>query len=824
MNQTRNSTAIAICAAVIALVAVAAFWPALSATWVNWDDDLNLTNNLEWRGLSGGHWRWMFTTGHAGVYQPLGWAAFAVQHALFDGDDGRLSFGSYHAVSLLLHALNAVLFFLVCLKLLEAGAAETDRWAVPRPIRMMPAFAAAAALLFAVHPLRTECVAWLSCQPYLWAALFALAATWVYLYRARHMRGQGLLLLGLATLLFGMSQLCKAIAIALPLVLLVLDVYPLRRIERERDGRIRWACPVLLLAEKLPMLAIAGFIAWRGHEATAAFFPTEQPQWMQRVLTAIVGSAHYVWKTFFPVGLSPRYEPQGDLTWGNSLVIAAIAALVVITLTALVPAMRRQPALLVAWLTYLLFVGPVLGLIWHGDHLAADRYSYLACMPWAVLIGAILVFLDRRRPSWSTFSPAPFAMVSVVLFALCWRQTNVWGDSISLWRHALALDEKSNTARLNLGLALASPEVHPGPAEPTAAELTEARALFERILETQPAHFNAWKGLGIAFAGLGLTEEAVRAQENALRLKPNDSAAIYSYATALSEAGRYEEARAMFQRAIEVDPRDYKALTNLGMTLARLNQLSEAVDRLKAAVAINPRHARAWFQLGNVHVRANALDDARQAYEQAQRLEPNSVDVRVAQAELLEKTGRRAEALELLLRTIEQYPLAAEPYLACSRMLQRDGRLREARLTLKGGYKRLKDKGLVNAELTSELAWQISINPNISQIDRTAALELAKQGLALNGGRTFLSLKALAAAYAVNGEYDWAIKVTDTAIESARADNQPAIQQLFEAYKAVYMKREPIRSAESQPTTQPAMTLPIGPAMGGLPATSPAVP
>jgi len=813
----------AILGAAIAILSVAAFWPAHSATWVNWDDDLNLTDHLAWRGLSAEHWRWMFTTGHAGVYQPLGWAAFAVQHALFDGDDGRLSLGGYHAISLALHAINAVLFFHICLKLLDIGTEEADASSAGRPNWLMPVFAFVAALLFAVHPLRTECVAWLSCQPYLWATMFALATAWVYLHRWQNMRGRGLLWLLLATLLFGLSQLCKAIAIALPMVLLLLDIYPLRRIER-RDGRIRWACPLLLIAEKLPMLAITGFIAWRGHAATAEFLPTEQPIWSQRILTAICAAAHYLWKTIYPVALSPRYELHGELTLSDPRVMAAIATLVLITVAALLMALRRRPALLVAWLAYLMLICPVLGIIWHGDHLAADRYTYLACMPWAILIGAILVALDRRRPRWSIFSPAPFVMASIVLFALCWRQTKVWGDSISLWRHTLAVDDKSNTARLNLGLALSSPDVHPGPAAPTAAELVEARGLFEKILETKPNHFNAWKGLGIAFTGLGMPDEAVKAQENALRLKPNESAAIYSYATALSEAGRFDEARGMFQRAVEVDPQDYRAHTNLGMTLARLNQLSEAIDSFKRALAVNPAHARAWFQLGNVYVRVNNSDEARKAFDQALRIEPNSVDVRVAQAELLDKTGRREEALELLRQTMESFPAAPGPYLAASRILQKDGRHRDARLMLKAGFRRLKGLGRVDAELTSELAWLISINPEISDIDRKAGLELAKQSLALPGGKSFLSLKALAAAYAVNGEFDWAVKVTDAAIESARADQQPAIQQLFEAHRAIYLRRETIRTTTSQPATQPAITSLTAPAVTGLTTTAPAVP
>ncbi len=820
LTQGKGITAI-LCL-IIAMAAIAAFWPAHSATWVNWDDDLNLTDHQAWRGLSGEHLRWMFTTGHAGVYQPLGWLAFAIQHALFDGDDGRLSFGAYHAVSLGLHAINAILFLMVCLKLFGSATETPEPSVASRSPWQLPVFAFTAALMFAVHPLRTECVAWLSCQPYLWAAAFALAATWVYLHRAQHMHGRGLLLLALATGFFGMSQLCKAIAIALPLVLLVLDVYPLRRVDR-RDGRIHWPCPLLLIAEKLPMFAIAGLIAWRGHSATADFTPTELPQWSQRVLTAICAAGHYIWKTVYPIGLSPRYVLHDDLTMRDPRVIAAWVTLVVVALAGLALAIRRRPSLLATLLTYLLLIGPVLGLIWHGDHLAADRYSYLACMPWAVLIGAALVALNRRRPNWSAFSPAPFVMSAIVLFALSWRQTRVWGDSISLWRHALDQDERSSTARLNLALALASPDVHPGPTPPTAAELIEARGLFEKILETQPTNFKAWKGLGIVFGGLDMRAEAVRAQENALRLKPDDGAAIYSYATALSEAGRYEEARAVFERAVELDPRDYRALTNLGMTLARLNRLLEAESRFKAALAVLPTHARAWFQLGNVYGSLNKTDEARQAYEQALRLEPQSVEVRIAQAELLDRSGRRPDALALLQNAMTQFPISPGPYLATSRLLQKDGRYRDARLVLKAGFKRMKEGGRIDAELTSELAWQISINPGISQVDRAAALELAKQGLNLSGGHTFLSLKALAAALAVNGDFDSAVKVTDTAIESARADKQPAIQQLFEAYRAVYARKEAIRYAESQQTTQPVVP-PIASSTRGPTATSPATP
>jgi len=790
----------AICAA-LAVVSIAAFWPARSATWVNWDDDLNLINNVEWRGLTGEHLRWMFTTGHAGVYQPLGWAAFGVQHELFDSDDGRIHFGAYHAVSLVLHAINAVLVFLVCLKLLQAALSSADSPPAPPPWATMVS-AGVSALLFAVHPLRAECVAWLSCQPYLWASAFALAAVWVYLRRCECMPGRGIATLLLVTVLFGLSQLSKATAIALPVVLLLLDVYPLRRVQR-RDGRVDWKCPLLLFVEKLPMLAIAAFIAWRGHIATAAFSPATPPTWIQRSLTAVCATVHYLKKALVPVGLSPRYELQGDLAWTDPMVIRAMAVIGLLTIVAISLAFRRRPALLMVWMSFLVLVGPVLGFVWHGEQFATDRYTYVAGIPWIVCMGGLLAALARVRPRWTPFTPVPFVMAAIVLFAMSWRQSAIWSDSISLWRHALALNGESNTARLNLALALASRDVNPAPAGPSFAELTEARGLFEKILEQKPTSFNAWKGLGIAFAGLDLPDEAVRAQENALRLRPDDPAAIYSYGTALSEAGRYQEARAVFERTIGLNPRDHRALTNLGITLSRINRLTEAVDRLKEAIAVSPNHARAWFALGNVYVRLNQLDEAERAYDQAARYEPRSAEVRVAQAGLLDRRGRREEAIRLLAQTADSFQTAPDSFVALGRMLQQDRKWREARRVLTRGYKNLQAIGRVDPALNAELAWLLSTCPEDDLRDGYNGLKLAAQAFSIDHGRSYRTLEVLAAASAANGQFDQAVDVIDRALEAARAGGMTSIEQVLATHRQFYLRKEPLRSAAA--TSQPAM-------------------
>ena len=324
----------------VALVAVACFLPTLRNDFVLWDDDLNFTDNPSYRGLSWRQLRWMFTTVHGGHYQPLSWVTLGLDYTLWG-----MNPAGYHLTSVLLHAANAVLFYHVVQALLR-------RAAVSGPALVLEGAAAVGALFFAIHPLRVESVAWASERRDVLAALFYLATVLAYLRMAEEEpsgRARRWYLVSLAC--FVLSLLSKAWGITLPVVLLALDVFPLRRAPR--------------LLEKAPYAALAlgaAALAFVAQQHQPAMRTLAQHGPLQRTAQAAYGLCFYLWKTVAPWHLSPAYLLEGRLDptaprYVLSLVaVAGITALLVFT-------RRRWPSGLVAWVCYAAIVSPVLGFV-----------------------------------------------------------------------------------------------------------------------------------------------------------------------------------------------------------------------------------------------------------------------------------------------------------------------------------------------------------------------------------------------------------------------------------------------------------------------------
>jgi tetratricopeptide (TPR) repeat protein len=420
-SGTRARRTSAAVATLIVAVVAAAFAPVVRNGFVLWDDDLNLTENPHYRGLGAANLRWMFTTLHGGHYQPLSWLTLALDHALW-GMDGR----GYHLTSLALHLANTVLVA----RLLAA--------LVPRA---RPLAVAAGTLLFAVHPLRVEAVAWATARRDVLAALFTLLAALAYLRAAAGVRAGAARRgwLAAAVLAFAASLLSKAQGMTLPLVLLVLDAYPLGRLRVRAD---LWRA----LVEKLPFVVLAS--------AAGAVASIGAQQVMQRSLAqhgilaraaqAAYGLVFYLAKTLVPVGLSPVY-PLGRGVEPAAPVYAASLAVVGAVTVAVIALRPRFPWALAAWASYVVVLLPVLGFAQAGPQLAADRYTYLATIPLAALVTAGL----RRADGWAV--RAAVAAVVVVLALATARQTTVWHDSDALWSHAIAVDPANFVAYTNRG-------------------------------------------------------------------------------------------------------------------------------------------------------------------------------------------------------------------------------------------------------------------------------------------------------------------------------------------------------------------------------------
>ncbi len=604
----------------VALLTLAVFLPALQNGFVNWDDDKNLLNNPNYRGLGRTELHWMFTTVHLSLYRPLAWVSLGLDH-LFWGMD---PFG-YHLTSLVLHVINAVLFYFLALRLFCLATSGSGQ-AKNLGLRLAAGYAA---LVFALHPLRVEPVAWASARNDVLSGLFFLCTLLCYLSAATGgKRGRWL---SLAVAFCALSLLSKATAMTLPLVLLVLDVYPLRRL-----GSGNWFAPEVrkIWWEKIPFMLLgvgAAVIAIVAKSESGAMISFARYGIAPRIAQALYGLAFYLWKTLLPFGLSPLYEMPSHLSaWDFPYLLsgAVVLALSVIFFVA----RRSWPAGLGSWIYYILLLIPVLGIAQSGPQFVADRYTYLSCFPWAVLAGVGILF-SWRAIRWRSWAIALSTGVLVALSVLTWQQARIWRDSESLWRHAVATEPESSIARNNFG-----------------------NALFRR----------------------GNVEEAVEYYRQALRLDPLYRDAHYNLATALAIRREFREAMIHFREALQMDPSNADVHYSLANALVTQDDLDGAAEHYREALKLDPGRSEIYFDLGNVLARQGHLDRAVENFHRALRLKPDFAQAHNNLGRVLAAQGDLTQAVEHFQEALHIDPEFAEGHESLAFALVQQGRKEEA--------------------------------------------------------------------------------------------------------------------------------------------------
>ncbi len=524
----------------LALIVVASFWPAIGADFVAWDDDLNLTDNVRYRGLSLEHLRWMATTTHGGHYQPLTWISWAMDYLVW-GMDPR----GYHLTNLVLHAAAVLVFYALASRLLLGTQPAAQGGATRMPPDSSVIWAAAVGtLFFAVHPLRAESVVWVSERRDVLSGFFYLLALWAYVRMvaagsegtAALREGQRVRRRWLAASLgcFVLSLLSKAWGMTFPAVLLILDVYPLRRPAREGWARVLTEKALFLL----PALVAAGaaFAAQHSVEDMRTF--AEHPLGA-RIAQATYGLCFYPWKTLLPTDLSPLYLLRPGFDVGAPRFVVS-GALVVVVTAGLVAMRHRWPWALAAWAAYAVIVSPVLGLAQTGPQLVADRYSYLSCLPWALLAAAAVfgVSCSSRRARIAVRGGAVLAVA--VLASLTFRQASIWTDSETLWSHAIRLDPTNHIAFTNRGFAGADPE--------------RALADYGEALRLDPRFYLAYFNRGELRQQLGDNVGAVTDYTAAIDVLPADPKAYNNRGWAKQALGDAEGAAADYRKALDLAP------------------------------------------------------------------------------------------------------------------------------------------------------------------------------------------------------------------------------------------------------------------------------
>lgn len=542
----------------VGLLGVILYAPALKFGFVDWDDDVLILQNPDMWGISPAHLKWMFTTTFFGHYQPLTWLSFALNY-----EAGGLRPVGYHLVNILLHAGSGMLVFGLALKIFDRTMMQVSE------IGRIAA-AVLAALIFSAHPLRVESVAWVTERRDVLSGFFLFACALCYLQYteiSRHRR----LWYAMAVLLLVLSLLSKVWGMTLPVVLLVLDVYPLRRIDPAHPRR----SILSLLKEKilfaLPALA-AGLMAMHAQRVTVGkYIPRDL---IYRIMQAFYGLTFYFVKTIAPLNLSPVYEHPATLDPLHPRFAGPVVVVVTITLVTFL-IRRRVPAMLTTWLIYLIVVSPVLGLVQTWPLFVADRYSYIACVPFAILIGACfaLVVAKLNSPSKRLLPVVVSVACVLALFIATRRQLEVWRDSESLWRAALNHDANSATGLLGMGMICLGRQ-----------QFDAAIGYLHRAHDSAPEFAQVSVSLAGAYAGAGKIAESAAWYRRATTqpsVSPND---LLSIGAGLTAIGKYREAEDALRQVVQQNMNDAEAHFRLGQALDLGGQRDDAVTEYQRAV------------------------------------------------------------------------------------------------------------------------------------------------------------------------------------------------------------------------------------------------
>jgi protein O-mannosyl-transferase len=580
-----------------AVLAFLVFLPALEAQFVNWDDEAGFLTNTAYRGLGPSELRWMLTTTFLGHWSPLTWVTWGINYAM-----GGLDPWGYHLGNLLLHSANVALVWLVARRLLAIGAGAAITSSV------IAAGATIAALVWGLHPLRAEAIAWASARRDVLCGFFYLLALLAYLRGVAGPTGIERRWWGLSLAAFAAALSSKTIAMTLPLSLLLLDVYPLRR-----RGLGWW----VLAREKLPyalLAGAAGVVAFAARQETGSI--TAYTQYGAGARAALAAYTWWFswWKSFWPAGLSPMYELPRYVDLGQARFLGPVLA--VVGLTVMLVLLRRWwPAGLAAWAQSVIVLGPVSGVVHSGNQLAADRYSYLAALGFSLLAGAALVWVLRHAagqsaPRWA--GPLPWvaaALVVVALGATARAQTAVWRDSETLWRRAVEVDPTCSLCASNLGRVVARP-----------GRFAEGETHVRRAIALRPDRPGPHENLGSIMLAQGRYPEAEEHFRRAATLHPDRAASRNALGVALANQGRDGEAETQFREAARLSPRLVDAPTNLGVLYARNGRLDEAIVALRHALALDGGRSAGRADLVRA-LRTRALELAREGrLDEAARL------------------------------------------------------------------------------------------------------------------------------------------------------------------------------------------------------------
>lgn len=746
-------------AVLVALVVTTVHWPALSARALAIDDDSYLTANpLVQNPSPDNAWRFLTEVLEpstvAGYYQPLTMISLMLDTALGGGPD---HLRPYHRTSLALHVLNTILILLLLYQLFGN-----------------PAAAILVALLFGVHPLTVEPIPWVAERKTLLATLFALGCLILYVRHAR--RADWRFYVG-AVVLCALAMMSKPTTTPLPLLLLLLDCWPLRRLNL---SALWEKTPFILLAV---IFAVITFISQT--RAASTTLPTE---YAPARIPLILGHniAFYLGKIVWPANLSAYYAFPRPFGLSNPVLLASVAG-TTLWLVVLAVSWRWTKALAIGWVFFFVALFPTVGVVGFTIVIASDKYAYLPVLGLLMPLAALLAWAwERPGPGLSRRGRrAGLVVVVGVAAVLCGMRTRdylrVWQDTDGLFQHMLRLAPDAPVLHNNYGVVLANSgrleealehyrraaELNPdfwmartnvaitlgelgrlSEAEAACREMVaaaphnpvvyfnlanvllrqdrrdEAYAAFAEAVRLDPQYARAYTNWGVALVEAGDSAAAIRHLATAVSLDPEDALAHYNLALALSNTGRLERAIHHYQETLRLKPRSPRAYANLGLTYAALGRMPAAERCLRAALELDPNDAVAHVNFGGLAIQGNRPDIAELHFRRAVELDPENVEANNNLGTLLAQQGKSEDAIPYLSAAVRLRPEHANAHFMLGCALAAEQRFGEAI----EHFQRAAALQPADLEAHERLAaaWAAVGNPTEASAAAARALELAQ--------------------------------------------------------------------------------------------------
>ena len=803
MDRTNDRRWVLLICALLPVLTLAAYWPVLSAEFIHYDDPQYVTGNSHvLDGLKWEHVKWAFQSGYAENWHPLTWLTHMLDVQLFGLNAAR-----HHLTNLLLHTAASLLLFL------WLRMATGTVW--------RGAFVAG---LFALHPLHVESVAWVSERKDVLSAFFFMLTLLAY---TRYARGSSRreeapskiggkssakdlsLLTSAATrkwyvltlVCFALGLMSKPMLVTVPFVLLLLDFWPLRRVEGFKPNDAQWKRTwVRLIWEKAPFFALTFLSCIVTMQVQQlAMVDVKALPFPARFQNALLSYVTYLVQLFWPTNLAVFYPYPNDFSPGSTFGVAALLA--ALTSGAVFVALRR-PYIPVGWFWYLGMLVPVIGVIQVGSQTRADRYTYLPAIGiflavvWA-LVPAPKAQVEKKKSSaetdasstlrgagWVRIAPACAIVLLCMLGFLTHRQATYWRSSETLFRHAAEVTPENYAAWGGLGIV----ELRRN--NPSAALTNLYRAL--EYAEPRGAAGNIKYFIGAALQVQSKGLEALPWLEASSVLPEQKPERSYRLALSLIEAGRLKEAESHLKESLAAKPDNADFQLGSAALLQAQGQTNRAGEVFERIVSQHPELGAAQRSYADFLAYQGRLAEAEPHYAAARKLLPADARLCRAYAKALVAKGQNKLALEELQAAVKLAPTDVSLIYELAGLLSLQGRNHEALEY----YNRAIEAEPKSVAVLNDLAWILATTPDDKIRDGPRAVKLAERACQLTEWKAALLMGTLAAAYAEAGQFTNAVTMAEKARDTARAGRQETVAQRNEELLSLYRSGKPFRETQ----------------------------